>query len=85
MARRDLVDMYCIPEDYAPPLDKDFRGNTMYPNLNSEEYRRRIQLTPTQGCQFANSEDGKANVLEFNEFILSNEKKQILLVANDYR
>lgn len=46
MARRDLVEMYCAPEEYIPPVDKDFSGSTQFPNLNSEEYRRKFSLTP---------------------------------------
>lgn len=34
--------MYCTPEHYNPPLEKDLSENTQYPNLNSEEYRRKF-------------------------------------------
>lgn len=73
MARRDLVDMYCTQEDYNPPLDKDLTGNTQYPNLNSEEYRRRFSLS------------NSANNQEFHENLISNANGQVLLVTNDYR
>lgn len=71
MARRDLVDMYCTEDDFNPPLDKDLCGNTHFPNLNSEEYRRRFCLrNPNQ---------------EFHENLISNANGQVLLVTNDYR
>lgn len=71
MARRDLVDMYAMPEDYNPPLDKDLSGNTQYPNLNSEEYRRKFCMT--------------AQAQEFHENLVANSKGQVLVVTNDYR
>ena len=71
MSRKDLVEMYALPEDYTPPLDKDLFGNTEYPNLNSEEYRRKISLV------------GKNQ--EFHENLARNGKKQVLVVRNDYR
>lgn len=71
MARRDLVEMYCASAEYNPPVDKDFSGSTQYPNLNSEEYRRRFSLT--------------SKSQEFYEYLICNEKKQVLVVTNDYR
>lgn len=71
MSRRDLVEMYCAAEEYHPPADKDFIGSTQYPNLNSEEYRRKFSLTSTDQ--------------EFYENLKLNGKGQALVVNNDYR
>lgn len=67
MARRDLVDMYCSGE---APTEKDF-GGTQFPNLNSEEYRRKFSLT--------------AKDQEFHENLIFNANNQVLIVTNDYR
>lgn len=72
-ARRDLVEMYCAPEEYIPPSDKDFIGSTQYPNLNSEEYRRKFSLATNKQPP------------EFYENILCNDQHQILIARNDYR
>lgn len=72
MARRDLVDMYCAQAEYTPPAGHEMVGNTQFPNLNSEEYRRKFSLVPDK-------------VPEFYENLIVNEKGQLLIVANDYR
>lgn len=63
--------MYSFPDDYRPP-DGLLNGNTEYPNLNSEEYRRKIHLQPVLNP-------------EFYERILLSDQGELLLATNDYR
>lgn len=73
MIRRDLVDMYCVPEDYRPPQEAQLQSNTQYPNLNSEEYRRKFSV---QNLDFG----------EFYEILTKNASdNSFLVVTNDYR
>lgn len=71
MARRDLVEMYCAQAGDSPVGDKDFSESTQFPNLNSEDYRRKFSLT--------------SKSQEFYENLICNAEKQVLVVTNDYR
>lgn len=71
MARRDLVEMYCAQAGDSPAGDKDFSESTQFPNLNSEDYRRKFSLT--------------SKSQEFYENLICNAEKQVLVVTNDYR
>lgn len=39
--RVDLLDMYSLPDAYQPPEMSELDGNSLYPNLNSIEYRHK--------------------------------------------
>lgn len=41
MNRVELREMYIIPESYQPPDMSELPTNTMYPNLNSSQYRHK--------------------------------------------
>lgn len=70
--RVDLLEMYSLPNTYQPPQMSELDGNSLYPNLNSIEYRHKT------------SDQTKVQFHRFIEDISVNSMGTIALSTNIY-